>query len=272
MPVLLVCSDLEDKSRGAVARALGIAPGARLILLHVARAGAGEDELERARAALAAQAEAEEVELHVLTGRVADAVADAAELWRADLVLTGPHASRPLGDALVGAFQERILRAGRRPLLVVNRGTEGPYRQVVAASDLSPGARDAVVAAGRLGLLDDATVTLLHAFQAPAKGQLLQVGVEPDAVHAHVHRAARDAVAELQAFAGGLGLPPERLRLETREGRPAEVIEAFTKEAAADLVIVGTRGQSGIRRAALGSVADRVLRRVRCDVLVVPPG
>lgn len=34
---------------------------------------------------------------------------------------------------------------------------------------------------------------------------------------------------------------------------------------------MGTRGQSGIARAVLGSVADAVMRRAPCPVLLVPP-
>lgn len=55
-------------------------------------------------------------------------------------------------------------------------------------------------------------------------------------------------------------------------GPSAEVIEAFANEVAADLVVVGTSGATGIRRAALGSVADGVLRRFACDIAVPPAG
>jgi nucleotide-binding universal stress UspA family protein len=38
-----------------------------------------------------------------------------------------------------------------------------------------------------------------------------------------------------------------------------------------DLIVIGTRGRSGVARAILGSVADRVLRQAECPVLTVPP-
>ena len=40
----------------------------------------------------------------------------------------------------------------------------------------------------------------------------------------------------------------------------------------ADLIVVGTHGRSGFDRLALGSVAEKVLRKADCPVLAVPPG
>jgi nucleotide-binding universal stress UspA family protein len=39
----------------------------------------------------------------------------------------------------------------------------------------------------------------------------------------------------------------------------------------ADLIVLTTHGRSGVRRAVLGSVADRVARHATMPVLVVPP-
>ena len=40
----------------------------------------------------------------------------------------------------------------------------------------------------------------------------------------------------------------------------------------ADLVVMGSRGRSGVQRLLLGSVAERVLRQASCPTLVVPRG
>jgi nucleotide-binding universal stress UspA family protein len=38
----------------------------------------------------------------------------------------------------------------------------------------------------------------------------------------------------------------------------------------ADLIVVGTHGHTGLRRALIGSVAEKIVRHAPCAVLVVP--
>jgi nucleotide-binding universal stress UspA family protein len=49
------------------------------------------------------------------------------------------------------------------------------------------------------------------------------------------------------------------------------VVEKFTRKAETDLLMLGTRGYSGVAQAFLGTVAGDLLRKAKCDVLVVPP-
>jgi nucleotide-binding universal stress UspA family protein len=54
-----------------------------------------------------------------------------------------------------------------------------------------------------------------------------------------------------------------------RMGAVAEEIVAFADELEVDLIIVGSRGLHGIRRALAGSVSDSVFRNARCPVMAV---
>jgi nucleotide-binding universal stress UspA family protein len=55
-------------------------------------------------------------------------------------------------------------------------------------------------------------------------------------------------------------------------GNPIEVILAEAKRVTADLIVMGTNGRRGMSRLALGSVAESVVRRAGCPVLVVKAG
>jgi len=53
------------------------------------------------------------------------------------------------------------------------------------------------------------------------------------------------------------------------EGDPATAIVRYARDAAMDLVVMGTHGRTGLDRLLLGSVAEKVLRDAPCSVLVV---
>jgi len=52
---------------------------------------------------------------------------------------------------------------------------------------------------------------------------------------------------------------------------PYEAIVRTCSALDVDLVVIGTRGLTGLKRILLGSVTDEVLRGIECDVLAVPP-
>jgi nucleotide-binding universal stress UspA family protein len=49
-----------------------------------------------------------------------------------------------------------------------------------------------------------------------------------------------------------------------------EIIDQASRDSS-DLIVMGTRGRSGVARAVLGSVTERVLRQARCPVMTIPP-
>jgi hypothetical protein len=56
--------------------------------------------------------------------------------------------------------------------------------------------------------------------------------------------------------------------IHTMVGEPAQEIVSLAAALDADLIVVGTHGRRGIRRAVLGSVAERVVRTAGCPVFV----
>jgi nucleotide-binding universal stress UspA family protein len=55
------------------------------------------------------------------------------------------------------------------------------------------------------------------------------------------------------------------------EGKTCEVISDLIEQKEIDLVVLGTRGRTGLGKALLGSVAEQILRRSPCPVLTVGP-
>lgn len=82
-------------------------------------------------------------------------------------------------------------------------------------------------------------------------------------------RVRNDARSQLEEFvkrpAAG-GAPPE---LVLHEGMPSELILGFAENQQMNLIVMGSHGVNGADRMALGSVAEKVLRKASCSVLVV---
>ena len=66
-----------------------------------------------------------------------------------------------------------------------------------------------------------------------------------------------------------LGNP--RVATHVRTGSPAEALVQLCVDVNAQLLVVGTHQRTGIKRLALGSVAEQIIRRARCPVLVAHP-
>jgi nucleotide-binding universal stress UspA family protein len=84
-------------------------------------------------------------------------------------------------------------------------------------------------------------------------------------------RVQRDLIEYLRVVAKRLEPVAADVWLAVRYGHPADEILAFVADVGADLIAMSTHGRSGISRWVFGSVADRVLRRATCPVLLVRP-
>ena len=78
---------------------------------------------------------------------------------------------------------------------------------------------------------------------------------------------AREGLAKLVAELATSGPTP---KVTVAFGAPAAEVLASVARENYDLIIMGTRGQKGLPRALLGSVAEKVVRLAPCPVLVVP--
>ena len=133
--------------------------------------------------------------------------------------------------------------------------------EIVCAVDFSGSSRPALESAADLARRLDARLTLLHVWKGPP------------AAGGRAAAVTRDVQADLERELEGWKLEAERIAgrvIETavRTGPPAAEVARFAEERKADLVVVGTRGRTGLERAVLGSIAEAIVRHAPCAVLV----
>ncbi len=76
-----------------------------------------------------------------------------------------------------------------------------------------------------------------------------------------------DHLAGMAASVREAGVPCEAV---VRRGQTAPQVLAYIDEIKPSMVVMGTHGRTGWKHALLGSVAERVVQRADCPVLVVP--
>ncbi len=117
----------------------------------------------------------------------------------------------------------------------------------------------------------DATVEVLHVWEAPQYAGMEVVVQMPGDVHQSLAQFVQDqARAELRKMMAPLEARGDvRVNEHLETGEPCDVIVRRVTELGCDLVVVGTHGRRGISHLLMGSVAERVVRRAPCPVLTV---
>ena len=80
-----------------------------------------------------------------------------------------------------------------------------------------------------------------------------------------------EAGKELEAFLAGGGRDGVNVERRVLHGSPFVSIARIAKEEDVDIIVMGTHGRSGLKHILIGSVAEKVVRKSPCPVLVVRP-
>ena len=91
--------------------------------------------------------------------------------------------------------------------------------------------------------------------------------MRPQATRQHVEREA----AKLEAMLAPWRNEPGAAQLHLIEGELHHVVPDFVEQTGIDLLIVGNVPRGALDRLLSGSSAERLLDRVRCDLMVIKP-
>jgi len=112
-------------------------------------------------------------------------------------------------------------------------------------------------------------LVLFHAYHLPVEFQQLEGAYLPPDFWASVKA---EAVESLTRYETELRASGHTVESVVREGYAATAIVDEATERAADLIVIGTHGLSGLKHLLLGSIAERVVQKAPCPVLTVKSG
>ena len=198
----------------------------------------------------------------------AEAITETASDLDCDLIVMGTQGRRGIKHMLLGSVAENVIRSADLPVLTVRPGTAFPDhgpKKILVAHDFSDRSAGAVRAAGEWARAFDADLTLLHVVEPVVYPEFYAINALSDDVMTRLQDRASEALDD----AATETLPDLRVTTRVLIGRAINTIITEARPESFDLVVMGTRGLTGLEQLVLGSVAEGVLRRCPVPLLTV---
>lgn len=219
---------------------------------------------------------------HVLIGRAYRTVCDFATEIAADLIVLATRGHTGLARLFLGSTAERIVQFAPCSVLVTRQRNQpeqtsasaisgqfkfGP-RRILVPVDFSQCSLAGLKYAAFFARAFGARLRLLHVLFPPNPMVTDRVNVNPSGQLDETRRM--NAQMEIEALTQLEFLREAPCEMEVRTGYTIQEICAEIDRADIDLVVTSTHGQTGLKHALMGSVAEHIVRYAECPVLVVP--
>jgi nucleotide-binding universal stress UspA family protein len=146
------------------------------------------------------------------------------------------------------------------------------YQNIVVGTDGSETSGVAVEQATMLAKLSGATLHIVHAFRPVLVGEAATAAssggpmVDLDGLNAAISENAEIVCAQATRAAERDGVA---VVSHPVCGDPSDTLITVAQKVGADLLVVGNRGMSGVKRFVLGSVPNKISHHAPCSVLIV---
>jgi nucleotide-binding universal stress UspA family protein len=186
-----------------------------------------------------------------------------------DLIVMGTHGRRGLSHLFLGSVAERVVRMSPAPVLTLRADAvvePGGVTRILVPYDFSDSSADAARQAAAWADALNAEITLLHVVEPVVYPEFYSVDILPDNLMMRLTTRSKEALDKAAAE----HLDGRGCTTLVEVGRAADTIVNLADPERFDLVVMATRGLSGLEHVLLGSVAESVLRRVKVPMLTVP--
>jgi nucleotide-binding universal stress UspA family protein len=230
--------------------------------------------------------EAEKLEIPIAStllarGVPSRAIVETARRERCDLLVIGTHGRTGFSHVMLGSVAERVVRAAPCPVLTVRPGTRAPaqLRKILVPVDYSEHSSASLKYASELADALHAELDVVHVWDRPTSvPETILVHDQDGTKRSLIEMIRENAEHEMREFLTRLHppkrngetmyFPPHRLL----SGEPASTLIAELERGEHDMVIVGTRGQTGLKHLLLGSIAEKLVRLSPIPVLTIASG
>ena len=203
-------------------------------------------------------------------GQPADAIAARARAMEADLIVVGTRGRGPLAATLLGSVSAGVIDRAPCPVLVARTAQA---KRIVFADDGSIGAATAATLLDAWPIFGEGSLQIVTVVDV---GRPVSTSQEAPMLYSAGERLYIESLDEereraRQSVAGRattLKPRPRPIKTSVRVGDAADEILAAAHDFAADLIVMGSRGHTGLARFFAGSAARQVLYGAKCSVLI----
>lgn len=203
-------------------------------------------------------------------GSVSDSIIDATYDDKTDMIAAGTRGLGAFRRMILGSVSTKLLNDAKCPVLIVRKRSpknETQLKKILVATDGSKSAKDALSLAVSISRVSKADLTIAHVVYLPPTTYSTGAAEAIGALYNDLRKEGGRIVAEASQFAGDNGVKAETEVIDNNRS-PVWAITKFSDEGKFDLIIAGTRGIGGIKKALLGSVANGLAHYAKCSVLI----
>ncbi|MEQ1829538.1 MAG: universal stress protein [Pirellula sp.] len=210
-----------------------------------------------------------EIQTRVYVGEPYAEITHAVQREGYDLVLAGTRGLAPWEQFLVGSTAKRLIRKCPSSVWIVKAEHIGLPKVVLAATDFSEISRKAVSQGLLVAQHTNAAFHLLHVVDSKDVPEDL---ISRIPVGSSLQQEIKqEASKRMDEFIDSLAVDRASIQVHQSWWTPWQEIRRAAKFQAADLVVIGTVGRSGIQGLLLGNTAEKVLDTCDCSILTVKP-
>ncbi len=139
-------------------------------------------------------------------------------------------------------------------------------RNILVPTDYSPHAEKALNYAIGLAKTFEARIVLVHSYHIAIPMAVPDPVIVPQGFWEDARKRANEALDELRQKVESEGISCET---HVSAEPPFQAITDVAQSANADIIVMGTRGLTGLKHVMLGSTAERTVRLAHCPVITV---
>ena len=239
-----------------------------LVVLHVISGTLEEEERREIEHAVSHWSEVADfpVTNRVSSGDEAKAIVSEARDTHTPVIVIGEHRDHVFQDLFTSSTVETLVEESRRMVLVATAGQQHRFKRLLMATDLSETSRRALRVAAKM--FPGATIDIAHIWHVPFEG-FLSGEFTHDQFEADIRKKAAAFASNVEDKRSPEDGAIQIGELYLEEGDTVSGISNVLERSGSDLLVIGTHGESGLFRSAVGSIARALLEDPPCNVLAV---